>query len=95
MIAQHGYGAAEAPRLRYEALERCLETVATKVLTEKASIHMPRIGTGAAGGSWQLIEELVAEKLLRFQNTVTVYDLPPRNLDPVQDDFFVNTSRDQ
>jgi len=95
MVAQHGFGASETPRIRYEALERCLEKVATRVLIEKASIHMPRIGTGAAGGSWGLIEELVADKLLSSQNTVTVYDLPPRNSHSAQDDFFTNMSRTQ
>ena len=93
MIAQHGYGASETPRIRYEALERCLEQVAAKALTERASIHLPRIGTGAAGGSWELIEELVADKLPGPRTTVTVYDLPPRNSRAVQDDLFTNMSR--
>ena len=95
MIAQHGFGASETPRIRYEALERCLEQVAAKASAERASVHMPRIGTGAAGGSWELIEELVADKLFRSGITVTVYDLPPRNSHSLQSYLFANLSRAQ
>jgi O-acetyl-ADP-ribose deacetylase (regulator of RNase III) len=92
MIAQHGFGPSETPRIRYEALEQCLDQVAAKASAERASIHMPRIGTGAAGGSWELIEELVAEKLPGPHTTVTVYDLPPQN-SLMQDVLFTGMSR--
>jgi Zn-dependent peptidase ImmA (M78 family)/O-acetyl-ADP-ribose deacetylase (regulator of RNase III) len=93
MIAQHGFGPSAAPRLRYEALEQCLEQAATKARAEGASIHMPRIGTGSAGGSWEMIEELIVDKLLRSGVTVTVYDLPPRSSQPSQSDLFSRVGR--
>ena len=52
MICQHGYGSSENPRIRYAALRDCLITLRDRALGESASVHMPRIGTGEAGGSW-------------------------------------------
>jgi hypothetical protein len=40
---------------------------------------MPRIGTGHAGGSWPLVEELIVAKLISKGVPVTVYSLPQRN----------------
>ena len=42
------------------------------------SIHMPRIGTGAAGGTWEAIVEIIDECLVAEGFIVTVYDVPPR-----------------
>jgi O-acetyl-ADP-ribose deacetylase (regulator of RNase III) len=95
MVAQRGFGPSLTPRIRYEALERCLEQVAAKASAEKATVHMPRIGTGAAGGQWELIEELIVEKLFRTTLAVTVYELPPRpsqslKPEPAQTRLFSN-----
>jgi hypothetical protein len=76
MIAQRGYGASSEPRIRYASLEACLSALANRAKQENASIHMPRIGTGQAGGSWGIISELLEEKLVRQGISVTVYDLP-------------------
>lgn len=78
MIAQHGYGPSPRPRIRYAALRACLGTVADEALRSGATVHMPRIGTGQAGGSWWVISELVDEALSRRGVSVTVYDLPDR-----------------
>ena len=37
---------------------------------------MPRIGTGQAGGNWELIRDLVDEHLVRRGTPVFVYALP-------------------
>ncbi len=52
MIAQHGIrrGPQGKPPIRYEALERALTKVAGFAAEHGASIHMPRIGSGLAGG---------------------------------------------
>ena len=47
---------------------------------EFASVHMPRIGTGQAGGSWSIIEDLVDNELCAHGVPVTVYDLPNQRL---------------
>ena len=62
------------PPIRYDALRLCLATVATRAQELKASVHMPRIGCGLAGGKWELIEPLIREALADVQ--VFVYDLP-------------------
>jgi Zn-dependent peptidase ImmA (M78 family)/O-acetyl-ADP-ribose deacetylase (regulator of RNase III) len=76
MIAQKGYGPAPSPRIRYVALRECLTKVAQHATTAKATIHLPRIGTGQAGGRWDIIQELVEATLLAAQNPVVVYDPP-------------------
>jgi O-acetyl-ADP-ribose deacetylase (regulator of RNase III) len=76
MICQRGYGPSEMPRIRYAALEQALGSVARRAGVTIASIHMPRIGCGQAGGSWVLIEELVNSILIGANLSVTVYDLP-------------------
>lgn len=95
MVAQHGYGPSPAPRIRYAALRTCLAKVAELALTAGASVHMPRIGAGEAGGSWALIEELVAGTLCAAGIHVTVYDLPgsrPAMVPQIALDFESNRS---
>ena len=50
MICQRGYGPSLKPGLRYGALRSCLQNLAEYALTTKSTIHMPRIGSGEAGG---------------------------------------------
>lgn len=76
MIAQRGYGPSPEPRIRYASLETCLHALAGYAKEEGASVHMPKIGTGQAGGSWKIISELLEEKLIRQDISVTVYDPP-------------------
>jgi hypothetical protein len=87
MVAQHGYGPSTKPRIRYVALKRCLEQLKDVALKEKASVHMPRIGTGFSGGNWNIVAELVDETLVRNGVNVTVYSLPNKELDDVQSRF--------
>ncbi len=75
MVAQHGIMPAPGvPPIRYEALECCLEKVAVKARELNASVHMPRIGCGLAGGEWRRIEPLIVHKLCDQDVPVTVYD---------------------
>jgi hypothetical protein len=37
---------------------------------------MPRIGTGEAGGAWEIVSEVVEDTLCNRKVDVTVYDLP-------------------
>ncbi len=76
MISQHGYGPSTKPRIRYWALENCLQALASTALEHDATVHMPRIGSGQAGGSWELVSELIDDALCRRGVKVTVYDLP-------------------
>ncbi|MGP4103843.1 Appr-1-p processing protein [Nonomuraea sp. KM90] len=77
MIAQHGIRPIGAvPPIRYGALERCLLTLATEATRRHASVHLPRIGAGLAGGTWDRIEPLLRASLSSRDIPVTVYDLP-------------------
>ncbi len=76
MVCQHGYGASSGPRLRYAALETALTSVADHAKLVKASVHMPRIGCGQAGGSWMVVRELIESSLVAANAPVTIYDLP-------------------
>jgi Zn-dependent peptidase ImmA (M78 family)/O-acetyl-ADP-ribose deacetylase (regulator of RNase III) len=76
MICQEGYGPSITPRLRYGPLQSCLVRLAEHALAHSASVHMPRIGAGQAGGSWGIIEELIGQEICARGVLVTVYDLP-------------------
>lgn len=76
MVAQRGYGPSPSPRIRYATLRDCLEKVVDAARERGASVHMPRIGTGEAGGSWMIVEELLTGTLVAAGVPVTVYDLP-------------------
>jgi O-acetyl-ADP-ribose deacetylase (regulator of RNase III) len=79
LVAQHGVGPSKTPRVRYGAIEECLRKLAEFAVTHDASVHMPRIGTGEAGGSWDIIGEIVEDTLCERKINVTVYDLPAGN----------------
>jgi len=72
MIAQAGYSKT-TPALRLDALEACLGKVALLAKSLNASVHMPRIGTGLGGSSWEVIEPIVSEQLLDLSVTVYAY----------------------
>jgi len=75
MIGQHGMKTGSAgPPIRYDAVERCLEKLAAHALASQASVHMPRIGCGLAGGKWSRIEPLIEKTLVRSGIAVYVYD---------------------
>lgn len=75
MCAQRGIRTYRGtPPIRYEALELCLEEVGETAHHWKASLHMPRIGTGLAGGDWSIIEPIILRTCVDVP--VTVYDLP-------------------
>lgn len=76
MVAQAGFGESAVPRLKYEALRDCLRSVGDLALAQGASVHMPRIGTGQAGGSWDIVRGLVEEEIALRGPKVCVYDLP-------------------
>jgi hypothetical protein len=76
LIAQHGYGPSSKPRIRYQALFTCLSELAEIASREGASVHMPRIGSGQAGGNWEFVLELINETLLRQNIEVIIYTPP-------------------
>lgn len=76
MIGQRGIRAlGGVPPIRYDAVETALQTVGKKALTENASVHLPRIGCGLAGGEWNKIEPLIEQQVCALIVPVFVYDL--------------------
>ena len=75
MVAQQGIktGSRGVP-IRYEAVECCLEHLRVAAQELQASVHMPRIGCGLAGGKWSKIEPLIDRTLIAHQIPTTVYD---------------------
>jgi hypothetical protein len=82
MICQSGYGRSRKPRIRYKALKACLDQLVEVASERNASVHMPRIGCGQAGGSWEVVSELIDESLCSHGIPVTVYDLPTPDMRP-------------
>ena len=76
MVAQHGLPRSGHRTIRYEHLATCLDKLAALARDKEASVHMPLIGTGYAGGSWDVIEDLLNRHLVRRGVKVTVYSLP-------------------
>ena len=78
MIGQSGTkrrGSSGRPPIRYEALATGLHTVGKRAAASGASVHMPRIGCGLAGGTWEHVGPLV-EQMAREQGVVVwVYDV--------------------
>ncbi|MET7300840.1 macro domain-containing protein [Embleya sp. NPDC005575] len=75
MIGQHGMRTgSKGPPVRYDAIDRALTEVGRRALELEASVHMPRIGCGLAGGNWGRVEPLVLERLSACGVQVTVYD---------------------
>lgn len=75
MIGQHGIrGGSSGPPIRYPAVDACLAKVCENASELAASVHMPRIGCGLAGGKWEEIEPLIRKNLTDQGVAVTVYD---------------------
>jgi hypothetical protein len=53
--------------------------LAAKARELNATVHMPRIGCGLAGGTWERIEPLIQRTLIDAGIEAHVYDLPARS----------------
>ena len=75
MVGQRGIkrGSKGVP-IRYEAVDKCLAKLSIEAKQIGASVHMPRIGCGLAGGKWENIEPLIIENLCKNNIKVFVYD---------------------
>jgi O-acetyl-ADP-ribose deacetylase (regulator of RNase III) len=77
VIAQHDVlPRGGSPPIRYSALREGLGQVADEARRLNASVHMPRIGCGLAGGTWDEVGPIVEDELASKGIRVVVYDLP-------------------
>jgi O-acetyl-ADP-ribose deacetylase (regulator of RNase III) len=78
MIAQRDTRSINGvPPIRYEALVLTLAAVAAFASERRATVHMPRIGCGLAGGSWDEVSAIIERELTSKGVQVVVYDLAP------------------
>lgn len=84
MIAQEGVRSVLNQKpIRYESLEVCLNKLAegchgligdsASIEKKRVTVHMPRIGCGLAGGTWDVVGQLIEDAL--WDLDVYVYDL--------------------
>jgi O-acetyl-ADP-ribose deacetylase (regulator of RNase III) len=76
MVGQRGIRTARSTGvpIRYDAVGRCLEALAAHAVRLRASVHMPRIGCGLAGGKWERVEPMVVAALCARDIPTVVYD---------------------
>lgn len=79
LIGQRGIrrGRSGVP-VRYDAIRTGLKRVAEHARSLEASVHMPRIGCGLAGGKWSEVEPIIEAELIARDVAVAVYDLTAR-----------------
>ena len=77
LIGQHDIKADRngIPPIRYDAISKGLNKIAGMTIQFKATVHMPRIGCGLAGGNWEEMKKIVMKELIDKGVSVTVYDL--------------------
>ncbi len=63
--------------VRYPAIQKGLAKVGAFAREKNASVHMPRIGCGLAGGKWENIEPIINQELISSGVPTTVYDFKP------------------
>ena len=76
MICQQGIMSKgrEDPPIRYPEMKECLKKVKIGAQMYSASVHMPRIGCGLAGGEWSRVESIITKTLVDKEVEVFVYD---------------------
>ncbi|MDO1449511.1 ImmA/IrrE family metallo-endopeptidase [Rhodocytophaga aerolata] len=68
--------------LKYNELRKGLIQLRTTALDMEASIHMPTIGAGHAGGDWNLIIGMIHDELTSYNIKVCIYLLPGKPYNP-------------
>jgi len=76
LIGQHGiYPKNNTPPIRYNAIIDGFKKIRSRAQKLGASIHMPRIGCGLAGGAWNRIEAIIIKEFCEQGIQVFVYNL--------------------
>ncbi|BBH69324.1 Appr-1-p processing protein [Actinoplanes sp. OR16] len=76
MVGQRGIRTSRSAGVpvRYEAIDSGLAKLAVHAEDLRASVHMPRIGCGLAGGKWDRVEPMVVTHLSDRDIPTVVYD---------------------
>lgn len=75
------------PPIRYGAIEEGFMRLASIISARKdperqVCLHMPRLGSGLAGGSWSKIEEILYRVFSSSDVLIVVYDFPGSTFNP-------------
>lgn len=75
------YSKEGVPPVRYSAILVGLEKVFKQAKSMNASVHMPRIASGLAGGRWSIIEKVIeaASESVKHEVDIYVYDFEDVN----------------
>ncbi len=85
MLAQKGVRPkGDEVLLKYPELRKCLIDLRITATEMNASVHMPVIGAGQAGGDWNIIIGMIHDELVNFNIKVNVYLLPGKSFNPKQ-----------
>jgi O-acetyl-ADP-ribose deacetylase (regulator of RNase III) len=76
IIGQRGVGFDDDgnPPIRYEALEKGLRFASDFVRQKGASLHLPRMGAGLAGGDWDIIYGIIERCCSDIDTTIYEFD---------------------
>jgi hypothetical protein len=72
--------------------------VGKRAAASGVAVHMPRIGTGQAGGVWDVVVDLVKETICAWARLAVIYTLPnvqvKRDIQPTSRSFGLSLSSD-
>ena len=72
MYTQYRYGYSGNLYADYDAIRSCMKKLASEVGTER--IGMPKIGSGKAGGNWDIIISIIEAELGHLDVTIVEWD---------------------
>ncbi len=85
MLAQKGiFPKGNEIPLRYDELRKCLISLRETAIELNCSIHMNAIGSGNAGGDWNIIIGMIHDELVNYDLKVNIYLLPGKPFNPNQ-----------
>lgn len=81
VIGQTGVGFSNGPPVRYEALAKGMDRTFAEAIKLDASVHVPRLASGLAGGRWGLVEKHC--RLMEWSKKVPlfVYDFEAKGIE--------------
>lgn len=72
-ITQDRYGYDGARYVSYDAIDACMGLLADYLRKSHFDVAMPKIGAGRGGGSWQVIERIINDRLRHHH--IYVYEM--------------------
>jgi O-acetyl-ADP-ribose deacetylase (regulator of RNase III) len=74
-IGQRSYGRISRKYVNYKALRKCFQQIRKFNENKNYDIICPKLGSGLAGGDWNIISKIVEEEICEYGMNVCVYEL--------------------